>query len=308
MSEFDLGSTEVLSDTEKKISDVMDSTDLMESSSDQGVDTLDTPPGNTKTGGGPRSRSWEFTWKHKDDTLDTLISRLDLECEKYLFSLEKGKSGYLHYQGTILFKNARYREAVKKLFDKTVHLEPTRAKKGENLTYCAKPETHVAGPWTKGYKVPKEVKDPLEGKVPYTWQKKVLEVIRDEPDDRKIYWFWEPEGNTGKSALCKHLCLKEEALCLDGKVGDIKYGIARWIEEKGEGPRILVLDFARTREGTISYQGLEDIKNGCFYSTKYESGMVMYNTPHVFCFANFPPEEHKMSKDRWVVERVGKGG
>ncbi len=59
-------------------------------------------------------------------------------------------------------------------------------------------------------------------------------------------------------------------------------------------------------EDYVSYQALEEIKDGIFFSGKYEGGMKIFNSPHVICFANFSPAEHKLSGDRWVVEEVSK--
>ena len=39
----------------------------------------------------------------------------------------------------------------------------------------------------------------------------------------------------------------------------------------------------------ISWSGLEDVKNGCFASTKYECEMVIMNSPHLLWFADFEP-------------------
>jgi hypothetical protein len=50
---------------------------------------------------------------------------------------------------------------------------------------------------------------------------------------------------------------------------------------------------------------MENVKDGLFFSTKYESGMVRYNPPHVIVFANVPPDVTKMSADRWVIKEIG---
>lgn len=66
-------------------------------------------------------------------------------------------------------------------------------------------------------------------------------------------------------------------------------------------PRVILIDYARDQESHISWQGIEEIKNGIFFNSKYESSMVIYNSPHVICFANFKPQEYKLSKDRWNI-------
>lgn len=55
----------------------------------------------------------------------------------------------------------------------------------------------------------------------------------------------------------------------------------------------------------VSYSALEELKDGIFFSGKYESSMVMTNNLHIFVFANFEPDRSKLSKDRWEIHYVG---
>ena len=36
----------------------------------------------------------------------------------------------------------------------------------------------------------------------------VVDILKTEPDERTIHWFWEPKGNVGKTTLCKWLVVK----------------------------------------------------------------------------------------------------
>lgn len=50
------------------------------------------------------------------------------------------------------------------------------------------------------------------------------------------------------------------------------------------------------------YPILEIIKDGKITSSKYEPRIVtLEETPHVVVFANCPPNETKLSKDRWCI-------
>jgi len=49
---------------------------------------------------------------------------------------------------------------------------------------------------------------------------------------------------------------------------------------------------------------LETLKNGFGFSTMYEPRMRFWNTPHVFVFANFPPELYRLSADRWDIHDI----
>lgn len=126
----------------------------------------------------------------------------------------------------------------------------------------------------------------------YNWQKEIVDLFK-EPEDalfgRHIYWYWEPKGNIGKSIISKYLIDNTKCMCVSGAGSDIKYGIQCWIEKYSEGPEIIVCDIPRVSNNHISYQALESIKNGFFFSGKYESGMVRFNSPHIICFANHPP-------------------
>ncbi len=89
--------------------------------------------------------------------------------------------------------------------------------------------------------------------------------------------------------MCKGGCVKFE----NGKSADIKYGY--------NGERVVIFDYSRSQEDSINYQVLEDLKNGIFFSPKYQSAMKVFEIPHVIVFANFEPKREKLSADRWAV-------
>ena len=93
------------------------------------------------------------------------------------------------------------------------------------------------------------------------------------------------------------------AIIVSGKGNDILYGITKHIEEHKEID-IVILDFERSVEDYVSYSAIEKIKNGCFYSPKYKGSMVIFNSPHVICFANFLPDKEKLSLDRWNIKEI----
>jgi hypothetical protein len=130
----------------------------------------------------------------------------------------------------------------------------------------------------------------------------------DTPIPRKIKWIWSNKGECGKSTFCKYMVINHEALVLCGSATNIKNGICKWMERNpNKEPKIIILDYPRSRkEDFISYAGLEEIKNGCFFSPKFEGGMCVYNTPHVIDLANSKPEFNEMSSDRFDVMNVDK--
>jgi hypothetical protein len=46
-------------------------------------------------------------------------------------------------------------------------------------------------------------------------------------------------------------------------------------------PDPIIYDVPRTAENFVNYGVLEQVKNGLFFSSKYESEMAVFNPPHV---------------------------
>ncbi len=70
-------------------------------------------------------------------------------------------------------------------------------------------------------------------------------------------------------------------------------------------PEIILIDVPRSLIRFVSYHTIESIKDRLFQSGKYESkDVILEFHPHVFCFANYPPDYDKMSADRWHVVEI----
>lgn len=189
---------------------------------------------------------------------------------------------------------------------KPCHAELCRSPKHARK-YCSKSESRVAGPWSHGLKISDltevQARDPLEGKELRDWQEQVLAVCAEPPDDRTIIWIWEPEGKTGKTSLCKHLVLTRGAHYVSGAAKDIIYSIAARMDSAG-APGIILFDVPRCTEGRISWQSIEQCKNGLAFSAKYESKPIVFDCPHIICFSNEEPDRAKLSADRWSIHRI----
>lgn len=257
------------------------------------VDTVTHAPCNTSK----RGRAYILTWNNYKEEDVKYIEQYTINCDKYGWQEEVGKEGTPHLQIALYYKNARTFDSVKKDFPKC-HIENAKSLQAI-LKYCTKEDTRVGKPHTNA------VKDPLEGRTPRPFQQKIIDLISEEPDDRSIHWYVDTKGGIGKTSLAKHLCLKypNKILYVTGKAADIKYGITSFIDA-GNDLRACILDFTRSTENYISYEAIESIKNGIFYNTKFESKMVIYNSPHVICLANFPPDREKLSADRWVITNL----
>lgn len=268
---------------------------------------METGEGNTSTSPA-RSRAvpgryWCFTYFYKNneqvETLETLFREKNI---LYFFGFETcPDTKRLHLQGYIdTGKPERKIRPIEYFKIKEISWRKTKGSEEQNRTYCSK-DNNVR----TNMKIARKVKDRYLELEPKDWQLELDEILKQEPDPRKVYWFWEESGGAGKSTYAKHICMTRNALLISGKGADIKFGLIEHINKHKEID-IVIYDIPRSIEEYVSYTALEEIKNGCFFSGKYESGMCIYNEPHVIVFANFEPKLDKLSKDRWVVKSINR--
>lgn len=265
----------------------------------RGEVTLNSPPPKVRN---PVFR-WCWTIKSTLIGIEDLKSVLCQKCRAFRFQEEVGAAGYQHYQGQMTLLKKDRMSGVLKWLPRRTHLEETKDE-AASLRYVCKEEGRIAGPWEHGMegdkpkRKKKEEDEPLRLIVPdREWQKEILEIVEKQPDDRSIYWFWEPVGNIGKTQFAKYLCAKHKALYANGKKGDILHAAS---EMKCQ---VVIVDIERDQE-EVPYGALEAVKNGIFFSGKYDSKQVIRNSPHVIVFANRAPDLERLSKDRWIVREI----
>lgn len=273
------------------------------------TDTVDTP--NTARGNTnelapvnkilkkeKRARAWCFTLNNfEDDDIAFLTDTVDTA--KYAFQHEIGESNTPHLQGVVYFENARTFDQLKKINDR-IHWEPCRDLK-RSLKYCTDPNKRAVAKnvWVKGWTLPKQLKLITELR---PWQQQIIDIIKEEPDDRTIHWFWEGEGNVGKTALTKYILATQANVHYfsGGKANDIAFQVIK----NNWDPEICIFNFPRTAEGAVSYNAIEQLKDGLIFSSKYEGGVKMFNPPHVLIFANWLPDQNTLSIDRWNIVQL----
>lgn len=259
--------------------------------------------GNTNSPSSPPKNQllhWFFTFNnYKSEDIEILETFFNTFCHKYCFQREIGKEGTSHLQGIIsLHKRARWSEFG---LPKTIHWEKPR-----NITecyiYCSKVETRVPGttPIVKNftYAMPLSIITSLK-----PWMTDILDIVRFTACNRKVHWRWESCGGVGKSSFAKYLCHYYNAIYIDeGKKADIINLIYKLkvINETS----IIVIDIPRDNKNNVSYKAVEQIKNGMICNTKYETGMRLFNSPHIFIFSNYPPDKDKLSEDRWDIIEI----
>jgi len=209
--------------------------------------------------------NWFFTFNNYTiQDIEILETKFKDICLKYIFQEEIGKCGTKHLQGCIkLKKPMRWSEFG---LNKEIHWEKTKSTKMAE-EYCQKVESRNGKIYSMGVKIKKEIKTLSEEQL-YDWQKEIIEIIKGEPDDRTIYWYWEPIGKMGKTTFSKYLSIKYGAIPVEGKKNDILCCASEYDSE------IYIFDFERSMEEYISYGAIEKIKNGYYMCSKYESNLL----------------------------------
>ncbi len=256
--------------------------------------------GNTK-----RARNWFFTLNnYTSKHLVDLPRQFERSNAKFLFQEECGASGTPHLQGVVTFPSSSRLKTVKS-YAPTAHWEICRSKRHATI-YCMKAHTRIGEIYSNITDLPTPdpiILDPLDGLDWYSWQLKLKSLLEGSPPSRSVYWIYETVGCTGKTSFAYSMCLnnRTEVLYVTGKAADVKYALA---SSKTKTWRVILWDLTRSQENRVSWEGIESVKNGIFFNGKYESGMFMMNPPWVVIFANFRPQEDKLSQDRWRIHEI----
>lgn len=254
--------------------------------------------GNTKLQRAIPSKRWCFTWNNYLETdLVKLQETFDTHKLKYIIGREVGENGTPHLQGYIEC-DTKIRP-IEKFKTKHVHWESCRGTREQNVEYCAKDGDYVCRELRCKAEMRKSLRLPTEL---YEWQQEVIDIVSEVPDDRKIHWYWDKRGNTGKTTLAKLLVYDHRAIVVGGKNDNILHGATEFVrEDKTYDKYIFIIDLSRTMEHYVCYEAIEKLKNGLWFSGKYESGMILIPPPHVIIFANYEPQYERLSLDRWHI-------
>lgn len=255
--------------------------------------------GFTSEDKGFQAQKWFVTYHIKEpETFEQAfinLESLNLECDKYVWGQEYGKSGKTpHIQGAFILSSKKRASTLSNFFTNGVTLRKLKSWK-RAFNYCIKEGNNIV----TNCELPEKIKliDPT-----YEWEIEILNIIKEPIDDRKIYWYW-GQGGIGKTAFCKYLTMEHGAVCIGGKGADMRNAIIEYKKKNGVTPKLVLINIPRSfNTDYFSYEGMENIKDMYFYSGKYEGGMVCGNPPNVFIFANEPPDTNKLSRDRWIIK------
>jgi len=239
------------------------------------------------------SKRWLFVlnnWTEEEYSSIVLISKK--YCSLIIIGDEVGEQGTPHLQGYFELKDKA--RPISVFQNKRIHFIKCKGTRDDNIKYCSKEKVKYS------YGVPKPLKIITELR---PFQQRIIDIISEEPDDRVINWFWDEDGNIGKTSLLKYCIVHHNALpCIGGKFSDIMNLI---FNNDMDMCSVVMFNIPRANKGCVSYASLEAIKDGLIVNTKYETGHKIFNPPHIIVFANFPPScEEELSADRWKVVEI----
>lgn len=133
----------------------------------------------------------------------------------------------------------------------------------------------------------------------HDWQSELVDLCSQTPSSRHVVFVIDPIGGKGKSWFCAYLEKEVEGVQVMkcGKRDDMAF-------ELSEDAKVIIVDVARSASEYLSYQLLEDIKDGRVFSPKYESHTKRFPSPHLIVFMNVDPDLTKLSEDRYVIHRI----
>lgn len=254
------------------------------------------------------SYDFRINYDNKDHT--EIIKLLDGIAKHYVFQLERGDSGYEHYQGRMsLIKKRRKPELITlfKSLDRAVpnYLEPTSNPefRSGDAFYMMKEDTKIGGAWTDKDKppyIPRQIRE-IEKLRPF--QQSIVDNAK-EWDTRHINLVYCPTGNKGKSIL----------------VGWCRaYGIGRVLPSVNDSKDLLrmvcdmptstmyLFDMPRSmnKERLYGfYSAIETIKDGYAYDDRYSFKEKVFDCPNIWIFSNNLPDYNMLSMDRWKLWEI----
>lgn len=208
------------------------------------------------------------------------------DVHKWIYAKETGVGGYEHWQ--IRFYTSASFDELKGAFPEA-HIEQST----EWSDYERKEANFVSSEDTT------DVLRCRYGKLRKN-QRRILRQVHLQ-SDRGITVVYDPKGNTGKSFLSRYLYERNIGFYVPPTVRNTQ-GIIQYVASGYRGQPIIVIDIPRSSRWTFElYEGIEAIKDGLVYDTRYSAKMRDIWGVKILCLTNTCPNLSSLSMDRWEI-------
>jgi hypothetical protein len=244
---------------------------------------------------------------------DDLIVKMKGYFKKWVFQKETYENGDHHWQirGWLIHKKtckALFKEVIPNIpghwsmTSSTVHLGP------KSFNYVMKEDTRVEGPWKDT--------DIMPERPPLTWQLEEFMTYELRPyqqfifdrtqirDMRHINIVYDPSGHCGKSLFCEFLEYQGVAFeCPPFRSMDDMMEFVHGFPAQSCYMIDMPRGMKKDKLGEF-YSGVEILKNGVTWDTRYHGKKRRMNRPNIWIFTNTLPVMELMSVDRWNIYTI----
>lgn len=265
---------------------------------------------------------YDFTLKHEGGPRhwEELGAWLNGWCKKWVFQLEKGDTGYVHWQGRIsLIKKKRMDEVLSQMrhaeWPFRWSITSTEVHKGMSFNYVMKEDSRVDGPWKDSdWEEPPRVTWQLQvfmdkhEKNMLGWQEWLKGYLEGPREMRKVICIVDEHGHTGKSLFSEFLEYEKLAYEVPPFMNseDLMQCVCCLKEQKAY---LIDMPRAMKKEKLCGFfAGIESLKDGKAYDKRYNFKKKRLNRPKVVIFTNKCPDVTLLSADRWDIKHVDQFG
>lgn len=243
-----------------------------------------------------------------DFDLDDIDSYDSDSSDNSELSNDSQQGSFEHWQGRIsLIKKKRKTELLNLLYENdfllaNAHWRPTTNICMGDIFYVVKIDSRIDGPWdnrmAKPIPIPKQIKMITEL---YPYQQEIIDRAMYCWNVRNINVLYDPDGCKGKSTLATYCgChqIGRKIPCLNNYLDIMQCIMSMPIS------KLYFIDMPRAINKyklVEFYAGIEDIKNGFCFDTRYKYTEMYFDTPEIWIFTNKLPDVHLLSADRWVI-------
>lgn len=274
---------------------------------------------------------WDITQKCTDDNFQAIKDVLQKIAKKWVFQQEEGglpedevvaaaaasvdtkaeeKKPYRHWQIRLsLVKRLRNPwTRLKGTALENAHWSPTTRGQRDGFNYVMKAATRIAGPWRDGIDEEKaEEPEEIKGKTARMWQNTLRDLIlrkMTDEDRRKVDILFDPVGGIIGKSFVRKACMWHRWAEVIPYFTEMKETMSYVMDRPSNAYLIDLPRDALAKKTKEFWAGIENLKDGRAYDTRYKFRDRVFDNPKVWILTNKLPDKGSLSEDRWRIWMV----